>query len=96
MKRLAEEHGTEDLVVVFGLNETANLRILASTFKDGDPSFAGALGGVALGLRSYHILELADEIPPEVWREQMAMEELEIGDELAGRIRATLREVRGD
>ena len=78
MKRLAEEHGSDELVVVFGLNEPANLRIMASTFKNGDPSYAGALGGVALGLPSYHILELADEVPEEVWREQMAMKELEI------------------
>ena len=82
--------------MVFGVNEPANLRIMATTFKDGDPSYAGALGGVALGLRSYHILELASEIPEDVWREQMAMKELEIGDELAQRIRATLREIRGE
>lgn len=95
MKRLAEEHGVDDLIVVFGVNEPANLRIMASTFKDGDPSYAGALGGVALGLRSYHILELADEIPEEVWQAQMAMKELEIEDDVAEAIRATLREVRG-
>ena len=96
MKRLAEEHGTEDLVVVFGLNEPAGLRIMASTFRDGDPSFAGALAGVALGLPSYHIFELADEIPPDVWQEQMGMEELEIEQDRADRIRAILREVRGE
>lgn len=77
------------------MNEPANLRIMASTFKDGDPSYAGALGGVALGLPSYHILELKDEIPAEVWREQMAMKELEIEDELAERIRSTLGAIRG-
>ena len=94
MKRLAEEHGADALVVVLGVNEPANLRIMASTFKDGDPSFAGALGGVALGLPSYHILELKDEIPAEVWQAQMGMKELEIEDEVAERIRTTLREIR--
>ena len=94
MKRLAEEHGTDDLIVVFGVNEPANLRIMASTFKDGDPSYAGALGGVALGLPSYHILELKDEVPEAVWQEQMAMKELEIEDEVESAIRATLEEVR--
>ena len=96
MQQLAERLGTDDLVVVLGVNEIANLRIMASTFKDGDPSFAGALGGVALGLPSYHILELRDEIPEACWSEQMAMKELEIGDELAEQIRVTLREIRGD
>jgi hypothetical protein len=82
-------------VVVFGVNEPANLRIMASTFKEGDPSYAGALGGVALGLRSYHILELREEIPADVWEEQMAMEELQIEDELREQILDTMARVRG-
>jgi glycine reductase len=81
---------------VFGLNQPFNLRIMASTFKDGDPSFAGVLGGVALGLKSYHIFELKDEIPPDVWDREMAFKELEIEDELIEQICETMREVRGD
>lgn len=96
MKRLADELGAENLVVVFGVNELGRLRIMASTFKEGDPSYAGALGGIALGLPCYHILELKDEIPPDVWSEQMAMEELELGDEEVQRIHETLRAIRGD
>lgn len=95
MKRLAERYGTEALVVVFGLNQPHNLRIMATTFREGDPSYTGALAGVALGLRSYHILELRDEIPPEVWREHMAMEELEIGEERAAELCDLMRELRG-
>ena len=94
MKRLADELGAESLVVVFGINELGRLRIMASTFKEGDPSYAGALGGVALGLLSYHVLELKDEIPEDVWSAEMAMEELQIGDEEAARIRALLAEIR--
>lgn len=94
MKRLADELGAENLVVVLGVNELANLRIMASTFQKGDPSYAGALGGLALGIPSYHILELKDEIPEAVWREQMAMKELEIEADRADSIRATLREIR--
>jgi hypothetical protein len=81
---------------VFGLNELANLRIMATTFKDGDPSFAGALGGVALGLKSYHIFELKDAIPPDVWAAEMAFKELEVEDELIARLCQTLKEIRGD
>jgi glycine reductase len=83
-------------VLVFGLNQPFNLRIMASTFKDGDPSYAGALGGVALGLKSYHIFELKDEIPEDVWEHEMAFEELEIEDELIEQICATMREIRGE
>jgi glycine reductase len=83
-------------VLVFGVNQLFNLRIMATTFRDGDPSFAGALGGIALGLRSYHIFELKDEIPPDVWEREMAFKELEVEDEQIERICATMREIRGD
>ena len=82
-------------MIVFGLNEVANLRIMATTFKDGDPSYAGALAGVALGLKSYHIFELKDEIPAEVWEAHMAFKELEVEDELIEALCATMRELRG-
>jgi betaine reductase len=81
-------------VVVFGLNEVPNLRIMATTFKEGDPSYAGALGGIPLGLASYHIFELKDEIPADVWSREMAIEELEVEDELIEEICATMREIR--
>jgi hypothetical protein len=82
-------------VLVFGLNEPFNLRIMASTFKEGDPSFAGALGGVALGLKSYHIFELKDEIPAEVWEREMAFKELEVEDQRKQEICALMAEIRG-
>ncbi len=94
MKRIAEATGDGSLIVVFGLNEPRNLRIMATTVKSGDPSWAGSLAGVALGLPSYHILELKDEIPAEVWNEAMAMEELELEDDQVAEILATMREVR--
>jgi len=95
VKQLADAHGAASLVVVFGMNEPDRLRVLATTFRDGDPSYAGALGGIALGLPSYHVLELKDEVPPEVWAREMGMKELEIEEALAERICATLRAVRG-
>jgi betaine reductase len=81
-------------VVVFGLNELFNLRIMATTFRAGDPSFAGALGGIALNLDSYHIFELKDEIPPAVWEEEMAFKELEVADDVIEKICTTMREIR--
>jgi betaine reductase len=81
-------------VLVFGLNEPGNLRIMATTFKEGDPSYAGALGGIALGLKSYHIFELKDEIPPEVWEKEMSFKELEVEDSVIERVCTLLREIR--
>jgi len=69
---------------------------MATTFKEGDPSYAGALGGIALGLKSYHIFELKDEIPADVWQQEMAFKELEVEDRLIGRICGIMREIRGD
>ena len=80
--------------MILGLNEPENLRIMATTFKSGDPSYAGALAGIALGIKSYHILELKDAIPPEVWDAEMAMEELEIEDAQLGEIRKIMQEIR--
>ncbi len=79
---------------MFGVNQPFNLRIMATTFKDGDPSFAGALGGIALGLPSYHIFELKDEVPPEVWEREMAFKELEMEEEDVETICALMREIR--
>ncbi len=76
--------------MVFGLNQPATLQIMARTFKNGDPSYAGSLAGVALGLNSYHILELKAFIPANVWQEQMAMHELELEDEVWAKIRQTM------
>ncbi len=81
-------------MLVFGVNQPFNLRIMATTFKDGDPSFAGALGGIALGLASYHIFELKDEIPADVWEREMAFNELEVEDEQIEQICTTMREIR--
>ena len=67
---------------------------MATTFRDGDPSYAGALGGVALGLKSYHIFELKDEIPADVWEREMSFKELEVEDELIETICKTMREIR--
>ena len=94
MKALAEQYGSENLVLVFGLNQPGALRIMATTFKDGDPSFAGALGGVALGLNSYHIFELKDAVPTDVWEREMAFKELEMEPEQIETLCKLMGEIR--
>ncbi|MCD6430353.1 MAG: hypothetical protein J7L57_03935 [Deltaproteobacteria bacterium] len=91
---MAEKYGNEDLVVVFGLNQPFTLRIMARTFKEGDPSYAGPLAGVALGLKSYHLLELKDEIPEDLWDNEMGMAELELEDEVQAEIKEIMVEIR--
>ena len=67
---------------------------MAQTFKSGDPSFAGPLAGVALNIECYHILELQAHIPEEVWEKEMAMYELEIGDEARETIFGIMKDAR--
>lgn len=54
---------------------------MTRTFTSGDPSYAGPLSGVALGLSCYHIFELKDHVPLEVWQAEMAMYELQIEED---------------
>ena len=82
--------------MVVGINQPGSLAIMAQTFNTGDPSFAGPLAGIALGIATYHILELKNEIPAPVWEEQMAIYELELEEETIATIIQTLRAARGE
>lgn len=76
IKDLAEKYGNEDLIVLLGGAEAEASGLAAETVSAGDPTFAGPLAGVPLGLKAYHILELKDEIDPAVYEEQIAMMEM--------------------
>jgi betaine reductase len=78
VKEIAERHNKRDLVVVLGASDPESVRLVAETVTLGDPSYAGALGGVQLGLPVYHILEpeMKAQVDPEVYQEQVGMMEL--------------------
>ncbi len=71
IKSIAEEQGTDDIVVVLGASDIEGAEIAAETLTTGDPSYAGALAGVSLNLPIYHILEpeVRAAIPEEVYEE---------------------------
>ena len=75
IKRLADERGADSLLVLLGAPDAESAGIAAETVVLGDPSWAGPLAGVQLGLPVYHILE--DEaraaVPSEVWEEQVGL-----------------------
>lgn len=81
---LAEEHGEENLVVILGGAEAEASGLAAETVTNGDPTFAGPLAGVQLGLKVYHIVEpeIKEEIDEDVYEEQISMMEmvLEVDD----------------
>lgn len=76
IKDLAEEFGNEDLVVVLGGGEAEASALAAETVSAGDPTYAGPLAGVPLGLKSFHIFELKDEIDADIYDEQVSMMEM--------------------
>ncbi|QSQ08546.1 Glycine/sarcosine/betaine reductase complex component A1 [Koleobacter methoxysyntrophicus] len=78
VKELSEKYGPENVVVVLGGAEAESSGLAAETVTNGDPSFAGPLAGVQLGLRVYHIFEpeIKEEIDPDVYDEQVAMMEM--------------------
>ncbi len=76
IKALCEQYGNEQLIVVLGGAEAEASGLAAETVSSGDPTFAGPLAGVPLGLKAYHMLELKDEVDAAVYEEQIAMMEM--------------------
>lgn len=78
VKDLFEKHGGEDLVVVLGGAEDEASGLAAETVSNGDPTFAGPLAGVQLGLKAYHIFEdeIKNEVDPAVYDEHISMMEM--------------------
>ena len=76
IKDLTEKYGNEELVVVLGGAEAEASGLAAETVSTGDPTFAGPLSGVSLGLKAYHIFELKEEVDPGVYDEQISMMEM--------------------
>ena len=78
VKDFADEYGAEDLVVVLGAAEGEAAGLAAETVTAGDPTFAGPLTGVQLGLTVYHVCEpeMKAEFDEAVYDEQVSMMEM--------------------
>lgn len=76
IKDLSDKYGKDDLLVVLGGAEAEACGLAAETVSTGDPTFAGPLAGVQLGLKAYHMFELKDEVDPAVYEEQISMMEM--------------------
>ena len=78
VKEFAEEYGPENVVVIVGAAEGEAAGLAAETVTAGDPTFAGPLTGVQLGLTTYHVCEpeLKEEFDPAVYDEQVGMMEM--------------------
>lgn len=78
VKDAAEKYGAENVVVVLGSSDAEGAEIYAETVTLGDPTFAGPLAGVQLGLPVYHVFDevLKAEADPTAWEEQISMMEM--------------------
>ncbi len=77
-KEFAEEYGPENVVVILGAAEGEGAGLAAETVTNGDPTLAGPLTGVQLGLSVYHICEeeIKAEVDPAIYEEQVGMMEM--------------------
>ena len=90
---MAEEHRGEDLMVLLGTPTADASRLYAMTVTQGDPAWAGALAGVALGLPVYHVAEpdVKAEVTTATWEEHIALMEMVLD---VGAIAQAVEEVR--
>ena len=91
VKDAAEKFGAENIVVGLGSSDPEGAEIYAETVTLGDPTYAGSLAGVSLGLCVYHVLEpeMKAEADSTKWEEQVGMMEMVLNvDALAAAVHA--------
>jgi glycine reductase len=95
IKQLAEELGTEDLVVILGAADAEAVEVAAETVRDGDPAYVGPLAGVQLGLPVLHIFEasIKEQVEGSVYEEHVGFFELSFDTEA---INDAMRRARGE
>ena len=84
VKDLTEKYGAENMLVLIGGGEAESAGLAAETVTAGDPTFAGPLAGVPLGLKVYHAVEpeFKESVDADVYDDQIGMMEmvLEVDD----------------
>jgi glycine/sarcosine/betaine reductase complex component A len=78
VKTLTEKYGAENMLVILGASEAEAAGLAAETVTNGDPTFAGPLTGVQLGLRVYHAVEseFKEAVDADVYDDQVGMMEM--------------------
>jgi betaine reductase len=95
IKQLAEELGTEDLVVILGAADAEAVEVAAETVREGDPAYVGPLAGVQLGLPVLHIFEasIKEQVEGSVYEEHVGFFELSFDTEA---INDAMKRARGE
>ncbi len=78
VKELSEKEGKDNVVVLLGAAEAEAAGLAAETVRLGDPTFAGPLANVQLGLDVYHVVEpeFKNEVDADTYEDQISMMEM--------------------
>ena len=78
VNRLAETSGSDGMVVLLGQPDANSAGLFAETVTRGDPTWAGPLAGVPLGLPVYHVLEseIKAQMDADLYEEHVGLMEL--------------------
>ena len=78
VSRLAGEQEPGNMVVLLGQPDPNSTGLFAETVTRGDPTWAGPLAGVPLGLPVYHVLEpeIKAQMDPALYEEHVGLMEL--------------------
>lgn len=95
IKRIVEERGADDLVVMLGAADAEAVEVAAETVRDGDPAWVGPLAGVQLGLPVLHVFEdvVREQADDAVYDEQIGFFEMTLD---VDQVREAMRRARGD
>ena len=95
IKRIVEERGADDLVVMLGAADAEAVEVAAETVRDGDPAWVGPLAGVQLGLPMLHVFEdvVREQADDAVYDEQIGFFEMTLD---VDQVREAMRRARGD
>jgi hypothetical protein len=78
VRQVVAAQGSTDLVVILGSPDPESAELFAETLREGDPTWAGPLAGVPLGLSSYHMTEpeIRAAVDPGVYGSQVELMEM--------------------
>ena len=94
VKEFTEQYGPENVVVLLGAADGEAAGLAAETVTNGDPTYAGPLTGVQLGLAVYLVVEpeVKAEFDEAVYDEQVSMMEMVLDvDDIIGEM-TTIRD----
>jgi len=94
IKELAEQYGKDPIIVLLGAPNVDSSLIQFETVTRGDPTYAGPLAGIELGLRVFHVFEPEIKVLIDPQRYTFLIETLELGLEAETIVKA-LQEARG-